>query len=60
MADECTDYSNKAQFTINIRWVDANLQDNVKFIGLYAVNAINADWLVSAIIDVLIRLNSNL
>ena len=57
MADECTDCSNREQFTINICWVDANLQDNVAFIGLYAVDAINADCLVSAIKDVLIRMN---
>ena len=60
MADECTDCSNRKQFTINIRWVDANLQDNVAFIGLYAVDAINADCLVSAIKDVLIRMNLKL
>ena len=60
MADECTDCSNREQFTINIRWVDANLQDNVAFIGLYAVDAINADCLVSAIKDVLIRMNLKL
>ena len=50
-------YSNREQFTINIWWVDANLQDNVAFIGLYAVDAISADCLVSAIKDVLIRTN---
>ena len=60
MADECTDCSNREQFTINIRWVDANLQDNVAFIGLYAVDTISADCLVSAIKDVLIRMNLKL
>ena len=60
MADECTDCSNRVQFTTNIHWVDANLQDNVAFIGLYAVDAINADYLVSAIKDVLIRMNLKL
>ena len=60
MADECTDCSNREQFTINIRWVDADLQDSVAFIGLYAVDAINADCLVSAIKDVLIRMNLKL
>ena len=54
MADEYTDCSNRKQFIINICWVDADLQNNVAFIGLYAVNAINADSLVSAIKDVLI------
>ena len=60
MADECTDCSNREQFTINIRWVDANLQDNVAFIGLYAVDTISAHCLVSAIKDVLIRMNLKL
>ena len=58
MADECTDCSNREQFTINICWVDASLQDNVAFIGLYAVDAINANCLVLAIKDVLIHMNS--
>ena len=31
MADECIDCSNREQFTINICWVDANLEDNVAF-----------------------------
>ena len=57
MADECRDCSNREQYTISICWVDANLQDNVAFISLYVVDAINADCLVSAIKDVLIRMN---
>ena len=60
MADEYTDCSNREQFTINISWVDANLQDNVAFIGLYGVDAINACCPVSAIKDVLIHMNLKL
>ena len=59
-SDECIDCSSREQFTINIRWVDANLEDNVAFIGLYAVDAINVDFLVSAIKDVLICMNLKL
>ena len=52
--------SNREQFTINIHWVDADLQDNVAFIGLYAVDANNTGSLVSAIKDVLICMNLKL
>ena len=47
MADECTDCLNKEQFTINLRWVDQNLNVHEEFIGLYQVSAIDADSLVS-------------
>ena len=57
MADECTDCSNKEQFTINIRWVDEHLNEHEKFIGLYQVSTIDAESLVSAIRDVLLRMN---
>ena len=43
MADECTDTSNKEQFTICIRWVDKDLVDHESFIGLYQVDNIGAD-----------------
>ena len=48
-ADECSDIANKEQFTICIRWVDDDLQDNEDFIGLYEVNSIDSDTLVHAI-----------
>ena len=57
MADECTDCSNKEQFTINIRWVDLQLNEHEEFIGLYQVNTIDCHTLVSAIRDVLQRMN---
>lgn len=56
MADECTDCSNKEQFTINLRWVDSKLQDHTEFIGLYAMDAIDADSLTFSIKDVLLRM----
>ena len=55
--NECTDCSNKEQFTINIRWVDEHLNEHEKFIGLYQVSTIDAESLVSAIRDVLLRMN---
>lgn len=57
LADECTDCSNKEQFTVNIRWVDQHLKEHEDFIGLYQVSTIDADTLVSAIKDVLLRIN---
>ena len=57
LADECTDCSNKEQFTINIRWVDQHLNEHEEFIGLYQVSTIDAESLVSAIRDVLMRMN---
>ena len=56
MADECTDCSNKEQFTINLRWVDSKLQDHTEFIGLYAMDAIDANSLAFSIKDVLLRM----
>ena len=60
MADECTDCSNKEQFTINICWVDQHLNAHKEFIGLYQVSTIAASSLVSAIRDVLLRMNVNI
>lgn len=57
MADECTDASNKEQFTICMRWVDEELQDHEDFIGLYQVDSIDSNALTDAIKDVLIRMN---
>ena len=57
MADECTDCSNKEKFTINIRWVDQELHEYEQFIGMYQVTTIDSQTLVSAIQDVLVRLN---
>ena len=52
--------SNKEQFTVNIRWVDERLKEHESFIGLCKVDAINADSLVFAIRDVLLRMNVNI
>ena len=54
MADKCTDCSNKEQFTVNIWWVDKQLNEYENYIGLYKVDTIDADSLVFAIRDVLL------
>ena len=56
MADECTDVANKEQFTINIRWIDDGMKDHEEFIGLYCVDSIDANSLIRAIKDCLLRL----
>ena len=60
MADECTDISNKEQFTICIQWVGDDLQDHEDFIGLYDVPRIDSDTLVHAIKDTLVRMGVSL
>ena len=60
MADECTDISNKEQFTICMRWVGEDLEDHEDFIGLYQVDNIDAKSLVHAIRDTLIRMELHL
>ena len=60
LADECTDIANHEQFTICIRWVDDNLIDHQDFIGLYQVDDITSDTLVTAVKDTLIRMNVSL
>ena len=60
MADECSDVSNKEQFVIYIRWIDATqLCEHKDVIGLYHVDAIDAKTLVAAIEDVILRLGHN-
>ena len=60
LADECTDVANKEQFVVCIRWVDDSLIDHEDVIGFYHVGTINADCLVTAIQDVLLRMNLKL
>ena len=60
MADECTDISNKEQFTICIRWVTDALEVQEDFIGLYSVDRIDAETLFRVIKDTLLRLNVSL
>ena len=57
MADEVRDCSNQEQFLICFIWVDKDFNTHENFIGIYDVNNIKADSLVTVIKDVLIRLN---
>ena len=56
MANEVIDCSNK-EFIICFRWVDKGFDIHEDFIGIYNVDNIKADTLVTVIKDVLIRLN---
>ena len=57
MADEVTDCSSNEQFLICFICVDKDFNTHENFIGIYDVNNIKADSLVTVIKDVLIRLN---
>ena len=54
--DEYIDISNKEQLTICIRWVDKELEAHEDFFGVYNVPDIGAETIVSAIKDVLLKL----
>ena len=57
MMDEMTDVSNKEQVIIVLRWVDGSFTLHEDFIGLYAVETIQASTLLQILKDVLLRLN---
>ena len=52
-----TIYRNKEQFIICFRWVDKGFNTHEDFIGIYNVDNLKADTLVTTIKDVLIRLH---
>ena len=54
--DEYTDISNKEQLTICILWVDEELEAHEDFLGFYNVPDIGAETVVSAIKDLLLKL----
>ena len=58
--DEYTDSSNKEQLTIWIRWVDKELEAHKDFLGFYNVPEIGAETIMSAIKDVLLKLQLSL
>ena len=60
ICDEYTDISNKEQLTICIRWVDKELEAHEDFLGFYNVPDIGAETIVSAIKDVLLKLQLSL
>ena len=54
MVDEATDVSNTLQMVLCIRWVGDDLEPQEDFIGLHAMELINADATVKVIKDVLL------
>ena len=60
MGDEATDVANVSQLVICLRWVDDDLIAHDEFIGLKEMPSTNADAIVSALKDVLLRMNINL
>ena len=52
MADEVTDCSNKKDFVLSFRWIHKAFDYHDDFIGIYNVDNINADTLVTVIKDV--------
>ena len=60
ICDEFTDNSNKEQLTICIRWVDKELEAHEDFLGFYNVPNMGAGTIVSAIKDVLLKLQLSL
>ncbi len=57
MADETADTSNVEQVSIFIRYITDELEVHEDFLGSYSVPSIDAAMLVSAIKDVLLRMN---
>ena len=60
ICDKNTDISNKEQLTICIRWVDKELEAHEDFLGFYNVLDIGAETIVSAIKDVVLKLQLSL
>ena len=52
MADEVTDCSYKEDFVLSFRWIHKAFDYHDDFIGIYNVDNINADTLVTVIKDV--------
>ena len=51
MADEVTDCSNKKDFVLSFRWIHKAFDYHDDFIGIYNVDNIQADTLVTVIKD---------
>ena len=60
MADKKRDCSNKEQFVICFKWIDKGFDTHENFVGIYNIDNIKADTLVTVIKDVLIRLKITL
>ena len=55
MVDECVDSSNKEQLVICFRYVSNELEVNEDFVGFYQIPNINADTIIAAIKNTLMR-----
>ena len=60
MVDECVDSSNKEQLVLCFRYVDNEIVTHEDFVGLYECPNITVNTIVSAIEDVMLRLNLNI
>ena len=49
MADEVTDFSNKKHFVLSFRWIHKAFDYHDDFIGIYNVDNIKADTLVTVL-----------
>ena len=56
ICDEYTDISNNEQLTICIQWVDKQLEAHEDFFGFHTIPDISAETIVSAVEDVLLKL----
>ena len=59
MADEVTDFSNREQFVLRLRWVNESFEVSEDLIGLYSVDNISSNTLHLTVKDVLLHLNLN-
>ena len=57
MVDETTDFSNREQVIVCLRWVSEEFLVHEEFMELYMVESIDANMLVFVIHDVLCRFN---
>lgn len=60
ICDEYTDISNKEQLTFCLRWVDDLFDIHEDFLGFYEVQNIKSETIVSAITDILLRIQISL
>ena len=60
ICDEYTDVSNKEQLTLCLRWVDDLFEIHEDFLGFYEIPNIKSETIVSAITDILLRIQISL
>ena len=59
-SNEVTDFSNKEQVIVCLRWVDEHIEAHEDFIGLHHVDDITADTIVHVLKDTVLRMNLNM